>query len=65
MSGTIRKFDDDTGFGFIQGTDGRDYFFHRSAVALQDLAEIEIGAPVRFAPMEGARGPRTDTVELA
>ena len=31
--GTIKKIVADRGFGFISAEDGKEYFFHRSAVA--------------------------------
>ena len=31
--GTIKKIVADRGFGFISGEDGKEYFFHRSAIA--------------------------------
>jgi cold shock CspA family protein len=32
MNGTIKTFLPDKGYGFINGTDGKDYFFHVSAI---------------------------------
>jgi len=31
--GVVVQFDDDKGFGSIRGDDGRDYFFHCTALA--------------------------------
>lgn len=32
LSGDVKSFDPKTGWGFIAGSDGRDYFLHRSDV---------------------------------
>ncbi len=48
MHGTIRRWDDDRGFGFVgSDEDGREYFLHVSAVP-KDSARPSIGATIDF-----------------
>ena len=39
-TGTIKKLVRERGFGFIQGQDGVEFFFHRSALAGEGLATL-------------------------
>ena len=48
MHGTIRRWDDDRGFGFVgSDEDGREYFLHVSAVP-KDSARPSVGAAIDF-----------------
>lgn len=56
MKGSVRKVFADKGFGFIRGVDGKDYFFHRTAVQnIQTMDDVVEGDAVEF---EGAEGPK-------
>ena len=62
--GTIKRLTD-KGFGFIDTGDGKDIFFHHTAlegVAYDDLRE---GQKVTFNTGEGPKGPRAENVKLA
>lgn len=55
MTGTIKRLVADRGFGFLADEDGREYFFHRTAVEglrFENLAEDD---HVTFDVEEGAR----------
>lgn len=74
MNGKVaRKVKDDRGvdkgFGFIKGDDGRDYFFHKSAVKRADdgwsFTSMEEGDEVLFTIGQGEKGPRAENVEQA
>ena len=49
MKGTVKWFNDQKGYGFIEGEDGNDIFVHRSALMLEitldekNQVEYEIG----------------------
>lgn len=66
LSGTIRMTDPIKGFGFIYADDGRQFFFHRSA--LVDATRFERLRPndrVSFEPeLSGPKGPRAQHVEI-
>jgi len=71
VRGTIAEVVIDRGFGFIDGDDGRRYFFHRSALAGADFGELAPGVSVEFSIKEHAEGdepgehPRAVTLRLA
>ena len=48
MKGTVKMFDKEKGFGFIHGEDGKDYFFHYSAIVMDDFKTAEKGEQVEF-----------------
>ncbi|MBU4304142.1 MAG: cold shock domain-containing protein [Candidatus Omnitrophica bacterium] len=62
--GKIKKLVRDRGFGFIDDTDGREVFFHRSSlvgVAFDSLVGEE---SVSFEVEKSAKGPRAINVNL-
>jgi cold shock CspA family protein len=71
MRGTIAEVVIDRGFGFIDGEDGRRYFFHRGALAGADFGELGPGVPVEYGVQEHAAGdeagerPRAINIRLA
>jgi cold shock protein len=60
--GTIKKIVADRGFGFISGEDGKEYFFHRSAIANFDA--LRGGERVSFEIEPSAKGPRAGRVRM-
>ena len=61
--GRVRRLVVERGFGFIEGEDHVQYFFHRSAcLRFDELAE---GSRVRFDPGRSDKGPRAERVEPA
>ena len=62
-SGTIKSFDPNTGFGFIEASDGHEIYFHQNSVAA-DAWRIHHGARVTFTESMGEKGPQASTVHL-
>lgn len=62
MNGTIKTLLKDKKCGFITGEDGKDYFFHASALKNVDYESLERGTEVTFEDAEGAKGPRAEDV---
>ena len=62
MKGTVKMFDKEKGFGFIHAEDGKDYFFHYSALVMDDYKTAEKGENVEFDVEESTRGPRANNV---
>jgi CspA family cold shock protein len=62
MTGRVKKIEADKGFGFIQGTDNKSYFFHRSALKNIKIDALEVGQDVEFEESDSAKGPRADDV---
>lgn len=63
MKGTVKKFFKDKGFGFIHGEDGKDYFFHYSAISMDGYKSAEVGDNVEFEAEESDRGARAASVK--
>ena len=64
-TGTVKKVVSDRGFGFITADDdGREYFFHRSAIAPPlEFERIAGGDKVKFEIENDPKGPRARNVE--
>ncbi len=63
MKGKVKMFNAERGFGFITGEDGKDTYFHTSAV--QDGAALAVGDSVEYEVEAGERGPRAKNVKKA
>ena len=61
--GTIKRLTD-RGFGFIDTGDGRDIFFHMSAVDGVSFDQLREGQRVSFTVGEGPKGPRAENVKV-
>ena len=64
QNGSVKRLVSDRGFGFIEGEDGTEYFFHRSAVT-SDYALLNDGDKVTFETETGPKGARAKTVTAA
>ena len=62
MTGTIRTIRADKGFGFIKDAEGKEYFFHQSAIYGEGINDLREGDNVEFDVGEGAKGPRAENV---
>jgi CspA family cold shock protein len=63
MTGKIRQITTDKGFGFIQGEDRNDYFFHRSGLVGIEFDTLQVGDEVNFQPSKGPKGLRAENVQ--
>ena len=62
--GTIRRLLKHRSFGFIQSEDGRDVFFHRSAVGDILFKGLQEGQTVEFVVEETPQGPKARDVRV-
>jgi len=62
--GTIRRLMRDRGYGFITTEDGKDIFFHRTALRGLRFDSLKEGQSVEFEVETGPKGPRTADVRL-
>ena len=62
MEGTIKCFNGQKGFGFINGEDGKDYFVHFSAIP-EDV-RLNEGDKVTFDVVETEKGVQAQNVQL-
>lgn len=60
----LRLFKED-GFGFLEGTDGTEVYFHRNAVLEPGFDDLRVGSRVRYAATQGNEGPQATTVAPA
>lgn len=62
-SGTVKWFNSEKGFGFIQQDDGgADVFVHYSAIASTGYRELTEGQKVEYDVTQGQKGPQADNV---
>ena len=64
MSGTVKWFNSDKGFGFITGDDGVDVFVHYSQIKSDGFKNLEEGQKVTFDVTQGDKGPQAENVEV-
>lgn len=60
--GTVKWFNGDKGFGFIEVEGGNDVFVHFSAIQSDGFRTLEEGQRVEFEIVEGQRGPQAANV---
>ena len=57
MTGTVKKFLDGKGFGFITPDEGSDdVFFHQSEITMEGFRTLDEGQRVEFDLEEGPKG---------
>jgi CspA family cold shock protein len=65
MTGTVKWFNDDKGFGFIEREGGEDVFVHFSSIRGEGFKSLQDGQQVEFTLGEGQKGPQAlDVVAL-
>ncbi|MDL4841735.1 cold-shock protein [Aquibacillus rhizosphaerae] len=64
-NGTVKWFNADKGFGFIEVEGGDDVFVHFSAIQGDGFKSLDEGQAVTFDIEEGNRGPQAANVEKA
>jgi CspA family cold shock protein len=64
-TGTVKWFNAEKGFGFIQQDGGGpDVFVHYSAINSAGYRSLDEGAKVSFDVTQGAKGPQADNVSV-
>ena len=61
--GTVKGFNAEKGFGFIERESGDDVFVHFSAILGDGFKSLEEGQAVSFEIVEGNRGAQAANVE--
>ncbi|CAG7650667.1 cold-shock protein [Paenibacillus sp. A3] len=62
MKGTVKWFNAEKGYGFIQVEGGDDVFVHFSAIQGEGFKTLEEGQSVEFEIVQGNRGPQAANV---
>ena len=65
MTGTVKWFNGEKGFGFIQREDGEDVFVHFSAIQEDGFKSLDEGQRVTFDITKGPRGAQAENVVRA
>ena len=61
-NGTVKWFNAEKGYGFIQVEGGDDVFVHYSAIQGDGFKTLEEGQRVQFNVVTGNRGPQAENV---
>lgn len=60
--GTVKWFNAEKGYGFLEVEGGNDVFVHFSAIQGDGFKTLEEGQSVEFDVVEGNRGPQAENV---
>jgi len=64
MTGTVKWFNNQKGYGFISDQDGNDVFVHYSGLNMEGFKTLEEGAKVEFDVTDGQKGPQAVNVTV-
>ena len=62
IQGTVKWFDSQKGFGFIEREEGKDVFVHHNAIVGEGYRNLEEGQRVEFTVVQGQKGPQAQDV---
>lgn len=62
QQGTVKWFNAEKGYGFIEVEGGNDVFVHFSAIQGEGFKTLDEGQQVEFNVVEGSRGPQAENV---
>ncbi|VVC77196.1 Cold shock protein CspC [Aquicella siphonis] len=62
--GTVKWFNNDKGFGFIQRENGPDVFVHFRAINSDGYRSLSEGQRVEFTVAQGQKGPQAENVTV-
>ncbi|OFI01353.1 cold shock-like protein CspD [Clostridium acetireducens DSM 10703] len=64
MTGTVKWFNGEKGFGFITTEEGNDVFAHFSQINKEGFKTLEEGQKVSFDVVEAAKGPQAENITI-
>jgi len=62
VTGTVKWFNADKGFGFITTDEGTDAFAHFSQINKDGFKTLNEGEKVEFDVVDGAKGPQAENI---
>lgn len=62
QKGTVKWFNDDKGFGFIERENGPDVFVHHTAIQADGFKTLKEGQKVTMVVTKGQKGPQAEQV---
>ncbi len=65
VTGTVKWFSPDRGYGFISQENGPDVFVHHSAIQGEGYKSLEENQKVEFEVTQGPKGPQASNVRPA
>lgn len=64
VSGTVKWFNDEKGFGFIEREGGKDVFVHFRAINGTGRRSLHEGQQVTFEVTQSPKGPQAENVSI-
>jgi len=64
MTGTVKWFNGQKGFGFITGEDGNDVFAHFSQINSEGYKSLDEGQKVSYDVVDGPKGPQAENITV-
>jgi CspA family cold shock protein len=65
VNGTVKWFNDEKGYGFIEQEGGKDVFVHYSAINGEGRKSLYEGQSVTMEVTQGQKGPQAENVNPA
>lgn len=62
QKGTVKWFNSNKGYGFIERGNGKDLFVHFRSIAGEDPQSLVDGQDVEFTEVAGEKGPQAENV---
>ncbi len=64
LIGTVKWFNNEKGYGFIEREEGDDVFVHYTAIQAEGFRTLEEGQQVEFSVEQGPKGPQAANVTI-
>jgi CspA family cold shock protein len=64
VQGTVKWFNEDKGFGFIEQQSGPDVFAHFRAIQSDGFKTLKEGQQVEFTIGQGQKGPQAENITV-